>query len=262
MDNFLHNSNKELLWGILYEVNIFNNIPDNHISNIKKIFETELENILKSTNDTNNNRTLLDLNKIAIQQLPAKINEYKFKALNKNEIVNNSFTKRQEEFDNLINVKKPDLPNFLDSKDQPFDANNMDLLLNQMIESREKTFSQIINPIKNQEQLNNNEQNNKQNNKQNNLKLHIGNTINNADEILNIRKVSFSSTNNDLDLDIKQIIEPIIEPINELELTFLDKIKKTTTKEKDINDIYLKIDELYSMIEKLSERLNRSNIPQ
>ena len=135
----------------------------------------------------------------------------------------------------------------------------MDLLLNEMIASREKTFSQIINPVINQTQLNNN---------QNNLRLQIGNTIHDTDEILNIRKVvSFSNEiteneinnefkdNKGLDLDIESIS-------NGLELTFLDKIKKTSLKESDIKQTDLKIDELYSMLEKLGERLDRANIPK
>ena len=279
MANFLHNQNKELLWGLLYELDIFNNIPDNHIQNIKNLFENELQNILKSTNLSNlsNSPTLLDLNKIAIKQLPAKINRYKLMALDKKEIIKQSFSKRQEEFDNLINIKKPDLPNFLDSKDEPFDKNNMDLLLNDMIASREKTFSQIIKPVKNQNQANNNQANqNQSNNNQNNLTLQIGNTIHETDEILNIKKiVSFSNEitgneitgneitrNEELHLDI----ESIIKPDNILELTFLDKIKKTTLKEnekeKEIKEIHIKIDELYSMLAKLGERLNRANIPE
>ena len=275
MANFLHNQNKELLWGLLYELDIFNNIPDNHIQNIKNLFENELQNILKSTNLSNlsNSPTLLDLNKIAIKQLPAKINRYKLMALDKKEIIKQSFSKRQEEFDNLINIKKPDLPNFLDSKDEPFDKNNMDLLLNDMIASREKTFSQIINPVKNQNQnqANQNQANqNQANNNQNNLTLQ-GNTIHETDEILNIKKiVSFSNEitgneitrNEELHLDI----ESIIKPDNILELTFLDKIKKTTLKEnekeKEIKEIHIKIDELYSMLAKLGERLNRANIPE
>ena len=266
MANFLHNQNKELLWGLLYELDIFNNIPDNHVQNIKNLFENELQNILKSTNtsNTSNSPTLLDLNKIAIQQLPAKINRYKLTALDKNEIIKHSFSKRKDEFNNLINIKKPELPNFLDSKDEPFDKNNMDLLLNEMIASREKTFSQIINPVINQTQPNNN---------QNNLRLQIGNTIHDTDEILNIRKVvSFSNEiteneiteneinnefkdNKGLDLDIESIS-------NGLELTFLDKIKKTSLKESDIKETDLKIDELYSMLKKLGERLDRANIPK
>jgi len=259
MANFLHNQNKELLWGLLYELDAFNNISDNHVQNIKNLFENELQNILKS--NLNNSRTLLDLNKIAIQQLPAKINEYKSRALDKSEIMKHLFSKQKQEFENLINIKKPDLPNFLDAKDEPFDKNNMDLLLNDMIASREKTFSQIINPLKNQNQSMNNE---------NNLRLQIGNVIHETDEILNIKKiVSFSDTitdnritdNRDLHLDI----ESIIKPDNGLELTFLDKIKKTSVKENDINeinDINIKIAELYLMLEKIGERLNRANIPE
>ena len=148
-----------------------------------------------------------------------------------------------------------------------------------MIASREKTFSQIINPVKNQNQANNNQANNNQannnqaNNNQNNLTLQIGNTIHETDEILNIKKiVSFSNEitgneitrNEELHLDI----ESIIKPDNILELTFLDKIKKTTLKEnekekekeKEIKEIHIKIDELYSMLAKLGERLNRANI--
>ena len=129
-----------------------------------------------------------------------------------------------------------------------------------------------IKPVKNQNQANNNQANqNQSNNNQNNLTLQIGNTIHETDEILNIKKiVSFSNEitgneitrNEELHLDI----ESIIKPDNILELTFLDKIKKTTLKEnekeKEIKEIHIKIDELYSMLAKLGERLNRANIPE
>ena len=61
--------------------------------------------------------------------------------------------------------------------------------------------------------------------------------------------------NKGLDLDIESIS-------NGLELTFLDKIKKTSLKESDIKETDLKIDELYSMLKKLGERLDRANIPK
>ena len=188
MNNFLENSNKALLWNLLYEQNIFSDIPDSKRDSIKNLFDKELVQIFNSNRDRDRDRevSLIDLNKIAVQYLIQKITEYK-----------NPLSKKQEEFESLIKAKKPEKPNFSDAQDEPFDTENMDTLLNQMISSREAQLQQVI--IQNQ--THNPSDQKDQEGKQSQLaledlnikKLNIGDTINS--NVLEIKKVSFSQEN-------------------------------------------------------------------
>ena len=69
--NYLSNENKGLLWGILQESDIFNNIPDNKFSNVKQIFETTMRDI----NIKMGNNNLMEKNKFTIETLMSNINK-------------------------------------------------------------------------------------------------------------------------------------------------------------------------------------------
>ena len=75
MSNFNSQSNKALLWGILNDQNIFQNIPNSEINNIQNLFESE---ILKIQNKANNKTSdLLILNKLLIQNFTSTLSFYK-----------------------------------------------------------------------------------------------------------------------------------------------------------------------------------------
>ena len=73
---YTSNDNKELLWGILQESNIFNGINNSDFDKIKHIFENTIYNI--NLNNLNNlDKSLIDKNKITIEEMIGKINKEK-----------------------------------------------------------------------------------------------------------------------------------------------------------------------------------------
>jgi hypothetical protein len=164
MDKFLDNENKGLLWSILYEQGIFNNISSSELQNIKTIFEDQLNYTSKSLNSiTENDLTLIDINKIAIKEISDKITKFKLRfasepatfvnsknVLNtqlkqeKQEKFNRVLENKQTEFNKLIQASKPDVPNFSEDMDKPFDKNNMETLLSDMMNIREKELNQVM----------------------------------------------------------------------------------------------------------------------
>ena len=68
---YTSNDNKGLLWGILQESNIFDGINNSEFDKIKHIFENTIYNI----NLNNSNKSLIDKNKITIEEMIGKINK-------------------------------------------------------------------------------------------------------------------------------------------------------------------------------------------
>ena len=73
MNLFLENENKELLWSILYEQGIFENISSDLFDTVKSLFESELVNVAKTHESEVANISLVTLNKEIIQNLSEKI---------------------------------------------------------------------------------------------------------------------------------------------------------------------------------------------
>ena len=59
MEYILSEKNKEFLWNISYEKNIFFGIPNNNQDDVKKIFEYTIKNISNNTK----NSDILEINK-------------------------------------------------------------------------------------------------------------------------------------------------------------------------------------------------------
>jgi hypothetical protein len=164
MDSFLSNDNKGLLWSLLYEQGLFKDIESNEFQNVKSMFETQLIQISNIySDDKYNNISLMNINKKAIQDMSTKIVNFKLKLASKtspfinSKNVSNTHTSnerqekfnkiletKQSEFTNLIQAPKPDIPKFSENMDEPFDKNNMDSLLSEMMNAREKELNQIM----------------------------------------------------------------------------------------------------------------------
>ena len=67
---FVSNNNKSLLWELLQENNIFNGISNNQFNNIHVLFENTINNIDK----LHSGMSLLNKNKIAMDELVKQIN--------------------------------------------------------------------------------------------------------------------------------------------------------------------------------------------
>ena len=126
MNTFESNENKGLLWKLMYENNVFSNIPSDNVNKVKDLLETEV-NIMKSSNGS-----ILEKNKAVMKNIIDKISTLK-KPIdtplavtsedflkNRQNTIGKKFEERQKEFNSLFEVKKPQSPQFVDKlNDEP-----------------------------------------------------------------------------------------------------------------------------------------------
>jgi hypothetical protein len=164
MANFITSKeNKEVLWNVLYNNKLFNNIPETNFNNIQILFE---KTILKSldenreilTNTISDTKNIIELNKIILQNMVTTIANYKKSLLTPIEIKETLKAEKLEEFDKelsakkvsfneLITLKKPEVIDFSDVKeDDPLSSNNMNELLEKIQKERSITFPPIPPP--------------------------------------------------------------------------------------------------------------------
>jgi hypothetical protein len=83
MANFITSKeNKEVLWNVLYNNKLFNNIPETNFNNIQILFEKTIlrsldENREILTNTISDTKNIIDLNKIILQNMVTTIANYK-----------------------------------------------------------------------------------------------------------------------------------------------------------------------------------------
>jgi hypothetical protein len=158
---FIQPENIQMLWDIISDEEIFkflnksvqNSIYDIFLKNFQGFYENEKQNILLV--DLNKKYILLILNYIkkTYPYQPSKIkihNENTFKDLITYEEIHNDrqtqfekdLSKKQEEFEDSITLKKPPLPEFADKeRDKPIQE--IDKILKEMIVTRNYEVEQI-----------------------------------------------------------------------------------------------------------------------
>ena len=156
--------NKEVLWNVLYNNKVFNNIPETDFNNIQMLFEKTIlksldENRELSTNTISDPKNIIAINKIILQNMVTTIDNYKKSLLTPIEIKETLKAEKLEEFDKelsakkvsfneLITLKKPEVIDFSDVKeDEPLTTNNMNELLEKIQKERSITFPTIPPPI-------------------------------------------------------------------------------------------------------------------
>ena len=161
MANFVANfvaskENKELLWNILYNNKQFHNIPETNFNNVQILFE---KTIIKSLDEnreifTNSDpkNSIITINKIILQNIVTTLTNYKKSLLTPIEIKETLKLEKLEEFDKelsakkvsfneLITLKKPEVIDFSDIKeDDPLTTNNMNELLEKIQKERAINF--------------------------------------------------------------------------------------------------------------------------
>ena len=140
---------KEELWEKCIKSNIFNNISDVHINDVKKTFEDNIENyksqIMQNDNDIN-------LDNIIINNINNQIEHLKNNTLNKN------FEDKEKEYESLANNSSPEQLDFKDNDvDKPIE--NFENLIEQQINERKKLITQFNKDISNNDTDDNNESN-------------------------------------------------------------------------------------------------------
>ena len=166
---YTSNDNKGLLWGILQESNIFNGINNSDFDKIKHIFENTIYNI----NLNNLDKSLIDKNKITIEEMIGKINkekeekndyrQHKLSESSKIKVVykaedlkqerlsefNTKLQKYQEDNGSLGKINKPDEISFIDKndmEDKPI-GDEMDRLISERLANRERELELL--PVSN-----------------------------------------------------------------------------------------------------------------
>ena len=164
--------NKALIWNILYEQQIFNNIPNNRIESIKILFENTIKEYTNKNNNTFNDNTEVNItnnNKILLKELCKNIINYK-NSIQKQEqeqehkmtnllqetksdynnqklnTFNNDLNNHLTNFKTMINNSKP--PNeidFTEKNDEPVDKLDMEELIKQMEKERNNVNNTIFN---------------------------------------------------------------------------------------------------------------------
>tara|TARA_Y100000389_G_scaffold176497_2_gene188058 strand:+ start:1287 stop:2171 length:885 start_codon:yes stop_codon:yes gene_type:complete len=219
-NNIMNNNiNKELLWNILYKNNIFANIPNTKLDNIKNIFE---ETINETLNNIDSNINNIEINKIILKKINTNINNYKNKLLlpvnikdefinKKNESITKDFQKNIEDFKEY-NVKKNDSIDFSDKIDEPLDSNNMNLILEKLQREREYNTdnTDYTDNINNTNTNNTNTDNtdNINNTNINNTNINNTNTNTNSNNINN-SKISEKKTINENSINIDVLNKPV-----------------------------------------------------
>jgi len=151
--------NKEVLWNVLYNNKVFNNIPETDFNNIQMLFEKTILKSLDETRELSTNtisdpKNIIAINKIILQNMVTTIANYKKSLLTPIEIKETLKAEKLEEFDKelsakkvsfneLITLKKPEIIDFSDVKeDNPLTSNNMNELLERIQKERSITFPQ------------------------------------------------------------------------------------------------------------------------
>ena len=149
--------NKEVLWNVLYNNKVFNNIPETEFNNIQMLFEKTILKSLDETRELSTNtisdpKNIIAINKIILQNMVTTIANYKKSLLTPIEIKETLKAEKLEEFDKelsakkvsfseLITLKKPEVIDFSDVKeDEPLTSNNMNELLEKIQKERAITF--------------------------------------------------------------------------------------------------------------------------
>ena len=163
MANFIPNfvtskENKELLWNVLYNNKVFNNIPETNFNNVQILFEKTIIKSLDENreifneNNSDPKNSIITINKIILQNIVTAITNYKKSLLTPIEIKETLKLEKLEEFDkelsakkvsfnDLITLKKPEVIDFSDIKeDDPLTTNNMNELLERIQKERAINF--------------------------------------------------------------------------------------------------------------------------
>lgn len=157
---FISQENKALVWQLLLDANAFINIPDSYFKTIQEIYEKLINEVSQL-----NNLSLKDKNKLIMSKMFEKIkyfnNQHIQKPLEEVKIqVQEQFKNKQEEFIKLVNHNRPKDVSFNEEIDKPFDSNELNTRLNQIIANRSyDTISKPLDKEENSDSLTDNNDN-------------------------------------------------------------------------------------------------------
>mgnify|MGYP003334710626 CR=1 FL=1 len=157
MSDFIQNKNKELLWNLLLNNGVFNNLTEDKLPFVRKDFEI----LINTLSQQNANQSLIEKNKIFVLEMIKKINNYDKVELRTYEPVkemytsqdirnkkldefNNQVKKAEDDFNSIIKLKTPEEINFFDKNTQETPISNMDELIEKTIAERNLDVENIV----------------------------------------------------------------------------------------------------------------------
>lgn len=213
--------NKALVWGILAEQHVFDNIPDKLFGKVQTLFETEISSLKSRSSGKNND--LLILNKLLMQNFTRSLTTLKDNKSAKAKQVEESFNQKRTELNTLLNGNKPQEIDFSDPiDDEPLKIEDLDNRLNSIIDERKTLVSEYES-----------------------IEIKADNLLEKSEiEIKDLPK----KIPNELENVTSELNEEIIEEEN-LEETFLNKLKRV--EEVNLETLDKKLDDILGKIEKL-----------
>jgi len=213
--------NKALVWGILAEQHVFDNIPDKLFGKVQTLFETEISSLKSRSSGKNND--LLILNKLLMQNFTRSLTTLKDNKSAKAKQVEESFNQKRTELNTLLNGNKPQEIDFSDPiDDEPLKIEDLDNRLNSIIDERKTLVSEYES-----------------------IEIKADNLLEKSEiEIKDLPK----EIPNELENVTSELNEEIIEEEN-LEETFLNKLKRV--EEVNLETLDKKLDDILGKIEKL-----------
>ena len=166
--DFLGNENKFLLWSVLQESDVFQNIPNNRFDDIRATFDKVLNNYNQNSNSSSIKQDMVSMNKEVIPILLNKINSiststsavksshkkievvYRAEDMRVEDIhkkraeeFNTKIQEQQTNMNELLQPKKPKEVSFADNKEDKPLGGDMERLIQDMLTSRERELETI-----------------------------------------------------------------------------------------------------------------------
>ena len=288
INNFLHKENLTTLWDVISDEDIFkflsrdiqSKIAELFTNNVKGFFEIE-KTKTSSLVDINKKFIMLILNHIKktyTQQMPNKIkilDETPVKEIITSEELHNErksqfdkdLNKRQEEFENIMTVKAPPVPNFLDKyEDKPI--GEMDKIIKEMTSKRNYDVEQITknsviddNWLKPQETSIKSEKITKQPQQINESRFKYLNA-DNQQQSPTKKNVTWEQSDSEIEENIfkklKKIKQPEMEFESNISLSF-EEINDNVSNEDKIRELQSEVKQLNSKLDMIIQMLKKNN---
>ena len=150
IDNIKSNKNKFELWNLFNEKKYFNNIPEDDVEDVKRVFETSINSVYNSHfNSNNKNINLKSINEeiefVFKRNMSIFLEQLKAKKVEKHRIneLNLMMEKKQSELNNIIKPQRPDEIDFTVKNDEPF-KENLDEIINKTLQDRQSQLENIV----------------------------------------------------------------------------------------------------------------------
>jgi hypothetical protein len=199
-NKFTSNQNKGMVWKLLCDDGIFNNIPANKAAQVKDAFDQKFEILARQITSVDN---LVNLDKRIITEMINDVEKFKKSeeltltysaaeiAQSRQKVFQDELKNKKKEFDALNSTPVPEKIDFSDNLDTPM-GSEMDKILAQQIAMREKQLNMVL-KTQDKEAANKWIQNpGDANDLKENIKLKIGEEL--AKEPIKAKKVVFADT--------------------------------------------------------------------